>query len=487
MQNKLKYWRLAGLVLAFLFILNDAVAVLDIDVVEKSVVRIETQSGTGTGFVINGSGYIATNQHVIANARNIVVVPTNSSMLYNARVVVVAEDFHRDLAILHAPNINISPLTLSLAPIKKLQKVYSLGYPNVGDIHEKAKDPTARKGNISRDYTAPWRHQGRNQQLRILHHSAEINPGNSGGPLLDDCDRVIGVNTQGIEGGKPGAFYASHIQELVRLLQAHKIPFELENSPCLPADGAEKALQEAEEAKRQAEEANRKLEEAQQKADEAKQRADLAAEERETIHQELEEAKQGAEEANRKLEEALEELERRKKEVDQQMLVWVILLGILTLFSLLLGLRKPRQQIIQAIDQMSRPIRRRERDGADQQQGEKQQLAKQRPTRGLVLAGFDSQGNRVRIALSPEKFAEQRSGLSLGRHPDLVDEVIHDEQVSRRHLRITVQDDQFYIEDLNSSNGTFLNGHRIPPFRPAQLDYGTTVALGGLEVMISKF
>lgn len=302
------------------------------------------------------------------------------------------------------------------------------------------------------------------------------------------------MNTQGIEGGEPGAFYASHIEELVRLLQAQTrdIPFESENSLCLSSvvpgssDRSEEALQEAEEAKRQAEEANRKLEEAQKKADEAKQRADLAAEETEKIHQELEEAKQRAEEANWKLEEAQKELERRRKEVDQQMLIWGILLGSLTLAALLFGLRKPRQQIIRVAEQMSRPIRRRERDGVVQQPV-KEPSANQRPTRGLVLTGFDGNGNRVHIALSPEKFAGQRLGVSLGRHPGLVDEIIPDEQVSRRHLRITVRDDQFYIEDLNSSNGTFLNRHRLSPFRPEPLDYGATVALGGLEVMVSKY
>ena len=465
MPNKLKYWRLAGLVLAFLLHGHDAAAALvdTIDVIEKSVVRIVTETsqgtGTGSGFVINCSGYIATNYHVIENGLKIVVVPTNSSTSYDAKVVV--RDFQRDLAILHVPNINLSPITLSLAPIKKLQKVYSLGYPSVGDIHEKAKDTTARSGDISRDYTAPWGLEGRNQQLRILHHSAQINPGNSGGPLLDDCGRAVGVNTQGIEGEKPGAFYASHIQELVRLLQYHTIPFQSENSPCLSNVGngdsgrSEEALQEAEETKRQAEEAKRRSEEANREMEKAQQKAD--------------------------------EAKRRAEEASQQTLVWGILLGSLTLAALLLGLRRPRQQIIQVIDQMSRPIRRRERDGAVQQQVEKQQPEKQRLTRGLVLAGFDGQGNRIHIALSPEKFAEQRPGLSLGRHPDLVDEVIYDEQVSRRHLRITVQDDQFYIEDLYSSNGTFLNGHRLSPFRPAQLDYGATVALGGLEVMVSKF
>ena len=455
MQPICKHWCLIGFVLAFLFYGRDIGAAQPdtIKVIEKSVVRIVTESGTGTGFMINDRGYIATNQHVIDNARNIVVVPTNSSTPYNAEVVV--RDFHRDLAILRAPNINLSPLTLSLAPIKKLQKVYSLGYPNVGDIHKPAKDPAARRGEINRDYTAPWRHEGRNRQLRILLHTATINPGNSGGPLLDDCDRVVGVNTQGAA-EEEDAFYASHIEELVRLLQDRNIPFQSENNPCLsnigPGDSgrAEEALQEAAEAKRQAEE--------------AKQRAEDANREMERAQQKAEEAKHRAEESS------------------QQFLIWGILLGSLTFAALLLGLRKPRQQIIRVAEQMSRPIRRRERDGAVQQRVENQ-----RSTRGLVLAGFDGNGNRVYIALSPEKFAAQSLGVSVGRHPDLVDEIISDEQVSRRHLRITVRDDQFYIEDLNSSNGTFLNRHRLSPFRSVKLDYGATVALGGLEVMVSKF
>ena len=108
------------------------------------------------------------------------------------------------------------------------------------------------------------------------------------------------------------------------------------------------------------------------------------------------------------------------------------------------------------------------------------------PTRGLVLTGFDGRGNAIHISLSPDRFAGQRLGLSLGRHPELVDEVIDDESVSRRHLRISFRGDQFYIEDLNSSNGTYLDRHRLSPFQPARLDHGATVALGGLEVRISQ-
>ena len=111
MQNKLKYWHLAGLVLAFLLYGGNACAALPdtIHVIEKSVVRIVTKTSqgtrTGTGFVINDRGHIATNYHVIENGLQIGVVPTNSSTRYNATVVV--EDFQLDLAILHARNINL--------------------------------------------------------------------------------------------------------------------------------------------------------------------------------------------------------------------------------------------------------------------------------------------------------------------------------------------------------------------------------------------
>lgn len=501
MQNKLKHWRLAGLVLAFLFLGYDAVAAPDFDALKKSVVRIVTKrsqkSGTGTGFVINDQGYIATNVHVIDGGNLIKAIPTNSNTLYDVNVIARSDQL--DLAILHAPRINLPPIKLSLAPLKVGQTVWAIGYPGGADRRNRpAHDPTVQDGVIGRIFRGAWQ----TQIFRIIQHNAPTNPGNSGGPLVDDCGRVIGVNTQAslIKMFVPdippeqhprvphaaGIYWSSHIEELEKLLQAHNITYQPENNPCLPSDDAgrsEEALQKAEDAKRQADEANREVERLQQKLDEAKRREDVTAKEIKKIRQEVEDARHRAVVANQELEKALQEL----KKASQQTLIWGILLGSLTLAALLLGLRKPRQQIIRVAEQMSRPIRRRERDGAVQQPVKKQPSANQRPTRGLVLAGFDGNGNRVHIALSPEKFAGQRPEVSLGRHPDLVDEIIPDEQVSRRHLRITARDDQFYIEDLNSSNGTLLNGHPLSPFRPEPLDYGATVALGGLEVMVSKF
>ena len=60
--------------------------------------------------------------------------------------------------------------------------------------------------------------------------------------------------------------------------------------------------------------------------------------------------------------------------------------------------------------------------------------------------------------------------------------------VSRRHARIHKQRAQFFIEDLGSANGTFLNGQRLTPYLPHPVNNGDEVQLGRvkLQVNISK-
>ena len=516
MQNKLKHGRFILFIFIALLQGSDAIAKPDFAVIEQSVVRIVTQMdqgfGTGTGFVLNDRGYIATNVHVIEGGQRITVVPTNSTTGYDAEVIY--EDFQLDLAIVRAPNIDLPPILLSLAPVDKGDAVWSVGYPGVADRGRPAGDPTAREGKYAREDRVPWGLDGRTQPLRMIFHSAGINPGNSGGPLLDDCGRVIGVNTQSFAGGveRQGLFFASHIEELTKLLQTHNIAFQSETRVCLPAGGGssealEQARRELEEAQRKADENATKLEEA-RRALERIQRDGGNTEALEQARRELEEAQRKAGEMESKVN-GLKEVVQKAEDAREQFLIGGIVLGALTLIALALAIRKPRQQIVQVLEQVSRPIgsavenmsKRLSRpvrgpDGGvqipkrgvdEKRSAEKfQPFAEPLPKRGLVLSGFDGRGNRVRIALSPEKFAGQRLGISLGRHAELVDEVVHDEKVSRRHLRIAFRDSRFYVEDLNSSNGTFLNDHPLSPFVPMPLAYGTTVALGNLTLNISE-
>jgi hypothetical protein len=54
--------------------------------------------------------------------------------------------------------------------------------------------------------------------------------------------------------------------------------------------------------------------------------------------------------------------------------------------------------------------------------------------------------------------------------------------VSRKHCRIFKQGDQFFVEDLQSTNGTRLNGQFIPPNQPHPLNDGDVLELGAFKV-----
>ncbi len=57
--------------------------------------------------------------------------------------------------------------------------------------------------------------------------------------------------------------------------------------------------------------------------------------------------------------------------------------------------------------------------------------------------------------------------------------------VSRRHARVHQQKSQFFIEDLGSANGTFLNGQRLTPYLPHPLRDGDEVQLGRVRLRIA--
>jgi pSer/pThr/pTyr-binding forkhead associated (FHA) protein len=88
----------------------------------------------------------------------------------------------------------------------------------------------------------------------------------------------------------------------------------------------------------------------------------------------------------------------------------------------------------------------------------------------------------VRSGPEPGKtFPLEREEMFMGR--DLANEItISDPEVSRRHARFIMQDDTIMLEDLGSTNGTFLNGERIST--PQQLRLGDVVTLGENIVMV---
>lgn len=68
--------------------------------------------------------------------------------------------------------------------------------------------------------------------------------------------------------------------------------------------------------------------------------------------------------------------------------------------------------------------------------------------------------------------------LTIGKKKEEVDLVLQDASVSRIHARITKEEGKFYLEDLNSTNGTFRNGIRMQPYERKKLDEGDEIRFG---------
>jgi hypothetical protein len=64
------------------------------------------------------------------------------------------------------------------------------------------------------------------------------------------------------------------------------------------------------------------------------------------------------------------------------------------------------------------------------------------------------------------------------------DVVLNDSQVSREHARIERRSGILYITDLNSTNGTILNGRRLQPYVPYQINEGDTICMGDFNMRL---
>ncbi|MDA1166547.1 MAG: trypsin-like peptidase domain-containing protein, partial [Planctomycetota bacterium] len=147
----------------------------------------QTSEGTGSGSVIDSSGHIVTNWHVVADARNIGVT------LYNGETfeaVVVGYDPPNDVAIIKidAPENILIPITMGdSSKLKVGMRVLAIGNPF--ELERTLTTGIVSSLNRSIQVQENWSIKS------IIQIDASINPGNSGGPLLDLHGRLIGINT----------------------------------------------------------------------------------------------------------------------------------------------------------------------------------------------------------------------------------------------------------------------------------------------------
>ena len=75
-----------------------------------------------------------------------------------------------------------------------------------------------------------------------------------------------------------------------------------------------------------------------------------------------------------------------------------------------------------------------------------------------------------------------RPMLTIGKKKGETDIVLEDVSVSRLHARIVQEKENFYLEDLNSTNGTFKNGLRLQPYEKRELTTEDEVKIGRISL-----
>lgn len=157
---------------------------------------VDVNSKIGSGFVVDKSGLIITNQHVVSDINADYVVVTNDGEEYT--VVDIQRDDVNDIALVKVKLDKDKELkALSLGDSQNLkvgQSVIAIGTPlgeyagsvTTGVISGLNRSVTTSSGGAFNITTKSFEN--------VIQTDAAVNPGNSGGPLLDGIGSVVGIN-----------------------------------------------------------------------------------------------------------------------------------------------------------------------------------------------------------------------------------------------------------------------------------------------------
>ncbi len=173
---------------------------------------LQTEEGSGSGWVLDQEGHIVTNHHVIAGS-DLVSVTLFDGDPFPAQVVGV--DPQNDIAILKiaAPRELLYPVTLGHSETLRVgQKIFAIGNPfglertmTVGIVSSLERSLRSKTGRLMKN---------------IIQVDAALNQGNSGGPLLDIEGLLVGMNTAiaSMNGGNSGVGFAVPVNTIRRVI-----------------------------------------------------------------------------------------------------------------------------------------------------------------------------------------------------------------------------------------------------------------------------
>jgi Trypsin-like peptidase domain len=177
----------------------------------NSVVTVWAEYGPahGTGFIIDPSGLILTNQHVVRRSEFVAVQLDEKRRL---RAIVLAEDPEKDVAVLwvsleKAPDaLPVPLLQKGDEPAVEGEKVFTIGSP----LHQSKVMTTGIVSKVEK---------------RAIISDININHGNSGGPLFNSRGVVVGITTFGdfTKAGGPGISGIIRVEEALPVIEVAKV------------------------------------------------------------------------------------------------------------------------------------------------------------------------------------------------------------------------------------------------------------------------
>jgi len=146
----------------------------------KGVVSVGSGKSIGSGFIVDESGIIVTNAHVISSPEN------NKVALFNGKIIsakLLGLDSKKDIAVLDIEGDDYNYLELADSDeIQVGEKVIAIG------------NPYGLSFTVTEGIVSAVNRIGPNGLADYIQTDVSLNPGNSGGPLINKRGKVLGVN-----------------------------------------------------------------------------------------------------------------------------------------------------------------------------------------------------------------------------------------------------------------------------------------------------
>jgi hypothetical protein len=424
-----------------------------IDRSEKSVAPIIIAIGdkphsSGTGFLIREDGYILTCAHVVDMppfSSGSIIVVLKDKTIKEAKIIDI--DKENDIALIKIDAVNLPWLSLGDSDkVERYDRILALGYPLASEIGISEIVPSDGKVTVIRGN-------------KIIQIDAVVNPGNSGGPLINMDGDVVGIVSNSMsgvtEGGAviTGLYFARPINLAKKLIEKHGIelpiapirepepptPSEEEPAPSVPPSSIKPPVESSRESTSPPE--SESPPPPSMKMEQPKEETKLPS------RKELTPPMTSTEPPERSPDDVSSQ---KKQTADRNAFTLAFIVGVPITIAALTGLiflMVKRRQRVCAICGKALPAN---------------------SNRCPYCTNLSQHTSYGKIQLYAEKgpvagqiFPLKTRRTIIGRDTRTSNIILNDNSTSRQHAIIENRGNHFTITDLNSSNGTFVNGERI--------------------------